>query len=303
MDKITFLLSEGLKNLWRHKLTAFTSIFSIFLTLTVAGSLLIVSDNTERIIEYLRDKYKIEVFFKQNISDKRIQEISKEFKSIRGVRSTTVITKTDAKKIFKSQFGEDILNLVGYNPLPASCVINLVKEKKNKLNIRPIVDRIRKFSEVDEVNYQGRLINRIETAYQSFVKVSVVLLIIILVVSVLIISNTVRLTIYAKKELIKSFQLVGATRSFIKTPFILEGVFHGLIGAFIASLLLYGSLEFSSGFILSLTGLIIDFSFFNLLFLLSSLGIVISFLGSSRAISQSFDNIFLGTLKFLIVLT
>ena len=286
MDKITFLLSEGLKNLWRHKLTAFTSIFSIFLTLTVAGSLLIVSDNTERIIEYLRDKYKIEVFFKQNISDKRIQEISKEFKSIRGVRSTTVITKTDAKKIFKSQFGEDILNLVGYNPLPASCVINLVKEQKNKLNIRPIVDRIRKFSEVDEVNYQGRLINRIETAYQSCVKVSVVLLIIILVVSVLIISNTVRLTIYAKKELIKSFQLVGATRSFIKTPFILEGVFHGLIGAFIASLLLYGSLEFSSGFILSLTGLIIDFSFFNLLFLLSSLGIVISFLGSSRAISQ-----------------
>ncbi len=286
MDKITFLLSEGLKNLWRHKLTAFTSIFCIFLTLTVAGSLLIVSDNTERIIEYLRDKYKIEVFFKQNISDKRIQEISKEFKSIRGVRSTTVITKTDAKKIFKSQFGEDILNLVGYNPLPASCVINLVKEQKNKLNIRPIVDRIRKFSEVDEVNYQGRLINRIETAYQSFVKVSVVLLIIILVVSVLIISNTVRLTIYAKKELIKSFQLVGATRSFIKTPFILEGVFHGLIGAFIASLLLYGSLEFSSGFILSLTGLIIDFSFFNLLFLLSSLGIVISFLGSSRAISQ-----------------
>ena len=170
--------------------------------------------------------------------------------------------------------------------MPASCVINLVKEQKNKLNIRPIVDRIRKFSEVDEVNYQGRLINRIETAYQSFVKVSVVLLIIILVVSVLIISNTVRLTIYAKKELIKSFQLVGATRSFIKTPFILEGVFHGLIGAFIASLLLYGSLEFSSGFILSLTGLIIDFSFFNLLFLLSSLGIVISFLGSSRAISQ-----------------
>ena len=86
--------------------------------------------------------------------------------------------------------------------MPASCVINLVKEQKNKLNIRPIVDSIRKFSEVDEVNYQGRLINRIETAYQSFVKVSVVLLIIILVVSVLIISNTVRLTIYAKKELI-----------------------------------------------------------------------------------------------------
>ena len=95
MDKMIFLLSEGLKNLWRHKLTAFSSIFSIFLTLTVAGSLIIVSDNTGRIIEYLRDKYKIEVFFKQNISDDQIVKIVKEFKSIPGVRSTTIITKAD----------------------------------------------------------------------------------------------------------------------------------------------------------------------------------------------------------------
>ena len=63
MDKMIFLLSEGMKNLCRHKLTAFTSVFSIFLTLTLAGSLIIVSDNTGKIIQYLRDKYKIEVFF------------------------------------------------------------------------------------------------------------------------------------------------------------------------------------------------------------------------------------------------
>jgi len=286
MDKMIFLLSEGLKNLWRHKLTAFSSIFSIFLTLTVAGSLIIVSDNTGRIIEYLRDKYKIEVFFKQNISDDQIVKIVKEFKSIPGVRSTTIITKADAKKIFKSQFGENVLDIVGYNPLPASCVINLVKEQENKLNIRPIIDRLRKFSEVDEVNYQGRLINRIETTYQNFVKISVILLIAILIVSVLIISNTVRLTIYAKKDLIKSFQLVGATRLFVKAPFILEGIFHGLIGALISSLLLFSCLTFGSGFILSVTGLKIHYSFLNLLFLLSSLGVVISILGSNRAISQ-----------------
>ena len=286
MDKIIFLLSEGLKNLWRHKLTAFTAVFSIFLTLTLAGSLIIVSDNTGKIIEYLRDKYKIEVFFKQNISNERIEEVVKEFKSIKGVRSTTIITKIDAKKIFKSQFGENVLDIVGYNPLPASCVINLVKDQKDKLNIRPIIDRLRKFSEVDEVNYQGRLINRIESSYQAFVKISVLLLIIVLIVSVLIISNTVRLTIYAKNELIKSFQLVGATRAFIKTPFILEGIFHGLIGALVATLLLYTTMKFGSDFLLSVIGLKIDFSFFNLLFILSSLGIIISYFGSSRAISK-----------------
>jgi len=286
MDKMIFLLSEGLKNLWRHKLTAFTAVFSIFLTLTVAGSLIIVSDNTGKIIQYLRDKYKIEVFFKQNVSNERIEEIVKEFKSIRGIRSTTIITKNDAKKIFKSQFGENVLDIVGFNPLPASCVINLVKRQKDKLNIRPIIDRLRKFSEVDEVNYQGRLINRIETTYQTFVKISIMLLIIILIVSVLIISNTVRLTIYAKKELIKSFQLVGATRAFIKTPFILEGIFHGLIGAFVSSVLLFIILKFGSNFILSVAGLKIDYSFFKLFLILSSLGVVISFFGSNRAISK-----------------
>ena len=286
MDKMIFLLSEGLKNLWRHKLTAFTAVFSIFLTLTLAGSLVIVSDNTGKIIEYLRDKYKIEVFFKQNISNERIEEVVKEFKSIKGVRSTTIITKIDAKKIFKSQFGENVLDIVGYNPLPASCVINLVKDQKDKLNIRPIIDRLRKFSEVDEVNYQGRLINRIESSYQAFVKISALLLIIVLIVSVLIISNTVRLTIFAKNELIKSFQLVGATRAFIKTPFILEGIFHGLIGALVATLLLYTTMKFGSDFLLSTIGLEIDFNFFNLLFILSSLGIIISYFASSRAISK-----------------
>ena len=286
MDKMMFLLSEGLKNLWRHKLTAFTAVFSIFLTLTLAGSLIIVSDNTGKIIEYLRDKYKIEVFFKQNISNERIEEVVREFRSIKGVRSTTIITKNDAKKIFKSQFGENVLDIVGYNPLPASCVINLVKDQKDKVNIRPIIDRLRKFTEVDEVNYQGRLINRIESSYQAFVKISVLLLIIVLIISVLIISNTVRLTIYAKKELIKSFQLVGATRAFIKTPFILEGVFHGLIGALVATLLLYTTMKFGSDFLLSVIGLKIDFSFFNLLFILSSLGIIISYFASSRAISK-----------------
>ena len=286
MDKMMFLLSEGLKNLWRHKLTAFTAVFSIFLTLTLAGSIIIVSDNTGKIIEYLRDKYKIEVFFKQNISNERIEEVVREIKSIKGVRSTTIITKIDAKKIFKSQFGENVLDIVGYNPLPASCVINLVKDQKDKLNIRPIIDRLRKFSEVDEVNYQGRLINRIESSYQAFLKISVLLLIIVLIVSVLIISNTVRLTIYAKNELIKSFQLVGATRAFIKTPFILEGIFHGLIGALVATLLLYTTMKFGSDFLLSTIGLEIDFNFFNLLFILSSLGIIISYFASSRAISK-----------------
>ena len=286
MDKIIFLFSEGLKNLWRHKLTAFTAIFSTFLTLIVAGSLIIASENTNKVIEYLRDKYKIEVFFKKDVSDKRLGEIIKEFKMIRGVRSITIITKGDAVKIFKSQFGEDILQILGYNPLPASCVLNVVKTQANKLNIRPIIDQLRKFPEVDEVSYQGRLISRIESYYEKFVKSMTGLLIIVLVVSVFIISNTVRLTIYAKKELIQSLQLIGATNVFVKAPFIIEGVFHGLIGAVLASLLLISGLNFGSKIIYSVAEIQLEYNALSLVSLLGLIGILISFIGSSRAISR-----------------
>ena len=163
MDKFIFLLSEGIKNLWRNKLTSFSAIFSIFLTLVIAGSLVIISQNTNKVIEYLRDKYKIEVFFKDNVPIQRVQEVVASFNQIKGVRSTTLITKNDAEKIFKSQFGEDIMNLVGYNPLPVSCVVNIVKDDINKINISPIVNKLKSYVEVDEVNYQGRIIFQIES--------------------------------------------------------------------------------------------------------------------------------------------
>ena len=286
MDKMMFLLSEGLKNLWRHKLTAFSAIFSTFLTLSITGSLIIATENTHKVIEYLRDKYKIEVFFKQDVQDERVMKLAKEFESIRGIRSTTVITKSDAEKIFKSQFGENIMDMVGYNPLPASCVLNLVKYQTDAINIRPIIDRLRTFPEVDEVNYQGRLIARIESYYQKFVKGMTGILILVLLISIFIISNTVRLTIFAKKDLIKALQLIGATRSFVKAPFVIEGVFHGLIGALLASLLLIGGLSIGEGIVKSVTGLKLQYNPFFLISVLCGTGIVISLLGSSRAISR-----------------
>jgi cell division transport system permease protein len=286
MDKMLFLFSEGVKNLWRHKLTAFSAIFSTFLTLAVAGSLIIVSQNTNKVIEYLRDKYKIEVFFKESVKDARVIELVSEFKKIKGVRSTTLISKLDAEKIFRSQFGEDIFDLVGYNPLPASCVVNVVKNHESKFNIGPIINRLKTYSEVEDVSYQGRLIQRIESYYQKFVKGMTILLVLVLGISIFIISNTVRLTIYAKKELIQALQLVGATRTFVKAPFIIEGVFHGLIGALFASVFLICGLEIGASIIYSITKLEVQYDPFVLIGILSSTGIVISFFGSSRAISK-----------------
>ena len=174
MNKLVFIFAEGFKNVWRHKSSAVSSIFSIYLTLIVSGSLLIISQNTNKLIEYLRDKYKIEVFFKDGVTEERVTELVTEFKKKNIVQSITVISKKDAERIFKSQFGDDILGLLGYNPLPISCVINLKKDWPSRLDLQPIISDLKKYREVDEVRYQGKLISRIESYYDRFLQIMII---------------------------------------------------------------------------------------------------------------------------------
>ena len=286
MDKLSFLISEGLKNLWRHKLTSFSSIFSIFLTLIISGSLIIVTQNTSKVIEYLRDKYKIEVFFKNEVSNDKVKEIVDDINKINGVRSTTIITKDDAEKIFKSQFGEDIMKIIGYNPLPISCVVNIVKDESKIINIASIINQLESFQEIDEINYQGRIISRIEYYYQLFVKLMTSILVIAFFISIFTISNTIRLTIYAKEKLIQSLQLIGATRFFVKAPFIIEGVLLGFIGSILSCALLISALEFSNDLIYSFLSFETYYDVNLLILILCSISVLITFIGSSRAITK-----------------
>tara|TARA_B100001996_G_scaffold20964_1_gene16789 strand:+ start:3165 stop:4034 length:870 start_codon:yes stop_codon:yes gene_type:complete len=286
MNKFIFILAEGFKNVWRHKSSAVSSIFSIYLMLIVSGSLLIISQNTNKLIEYLRDKYKIEVFFKDGVTEKRVAELVEDFKSINGVNTITVISKKDAERIFKSQFGDDILSILGYNPLPISCVINLKKDWPAKIDIKPIIVNLRKYREVDEVNHQGKLISRIENYYETFLKVMVIIVSISLIISVFIISNTVRLTVLSKKELIKSLQLIGATKWFVKAPFIIEGLVHGLLATILSVYTIIGILNFSKYFIYDLTRFDIFYDKVFIFQVLLSLSLLVGFIGSNRAISR-----------------
>ena len=286
MNKLVFIFAEGFKNVWRHKSSAVSSIFSIYLTLIVSGSLLIISQNTNKLIEYLRDKYKIEVFFKDNVTEQRVTELVTEFKKKNIVQSITVISKKDAERIFKSQFGDDILGLLGYNPLPISCVINLKKDWPSRLDLQPIISDLKKYREVDEVRHQGKLISRIESYYDRFLQIMIIAISITLIIAIFIISNTVRLTIFSKKELIKSLQLIGATKWFIKGPFIIEGIVHGLIAAILSVYSLVGIIRFSKYLIYDLTKFGIIFDQVFIFQVLLSISILVGFIGANRAISR-----------------
>lgn len=285
MEQFLFLLGEGFKNLWRHKMTVFTAVFSIFLALTTVGVLFITEQHSHKLIEYMRTKYKIEVFFDDTITDKEAKQIVKEIKNIPSVYSTTLITKDRALEIYKSQFGEEIMELLDYNPLPASCVVNLTRKKDGYLHIEPIIKRIESMKGIDNVNHQGRLINRMEKFYeQSLLGLSLVAFAIVLV-TVFIISNTIKLTIYSKKDLIQALKMIGATNSFIRMPFILEGVFQSIIGASLAGGFLYSVVYGTNEVLGRFTTFTIQVQWYFLgwLFLIA---VVISLFGSSRAISR-----------------
>ena len=286
MDKFSFLIAEGFKNIFRHKLTSFATIFSVFLTLSIVGFLILANQNTNKIIEYLRAKYKIEVFFKEGFTDDELNNAINQIGSIKGVRSTTLISKKDAEKIFKSQFGEDIFDLVGFNPLPASCVVNVEKDGIEKLEIMPIIKRLQMLPVVDEIKYQSGLISRIESYYERFSQIAILCFILSLAISIFVISNTIRLTIFSRKNLIESFQLIGATRSFVRFPFIVEGLFHGFFGSMLSAIALYFLIDYGNAVIDDIISFKINFDPYLLSAPLIFIGIMISTIGSIRATSK-----------------
>ena len=287
MIKIFYLLSEGFKNVWRHKMTALTAILSLFISLYIIGALATAGNNTHKVLHYLRSKYKIEVFFSQDISNEQAIGLIHKIKKVEGVRTATIIEKEDAVRIFKDQFGENIVELLGYNPLPVSAVVNVDRGRRDPLRVEPIIKEIKTIPNVDDIRYQGNLINKIERNYKQIMDKLPYLSGVIILIAVLIMYSTVKLSVYSRREVIETLQLIGASKAFIKLPFMIEGTLIGIISAALVFPSLYLSIKGLNYFISSFTSLSLKINFdpFVLVWMFL-VAILISLLGSYRAASN-----------------
>ena len=287
MDKFLYLLTEGVKNTWRHKMTAFTAIFSLFIALYIVGLLATAGNNTHKVLHYLRSTYKIEVFFKQDVSNEEAVGLIHRIKKIKGVRTATIIEKEDAMRIFMDQFGENITDILGYNPLPVSAVVNVDRTRRNPLRVEPIIKEIRTIDRVEEIRYQGNLINKIEMNYKRVSDRFPYFSGIIIFIAVLIIYNTIKLSVYSRRDLIRSLQLIGATRLFVKLPFIIEGIFIGLISVILVFPALMGTVKGVNYMVSNFTSMNIKLTFDTSVWIwLFALVVVITLIGSYRAASS-----------------
>ncbi len=190
--------------------------------------------------------------------------MQKELDATHYIKSTEYIPKERAAREFSQELGEDFVSFLDYNPLLASIEVKLYAEYTNSDSISIIESNFQEFPQVKEVFYQKNLVNLINDNIKRISFYIFIFSLLLLFIAVVLINNTIRLSVYSKRFIINTMQLVGATNSFIRRPFMYKSIFQGVIGAAIAIMLLLGIIDLAQK---ELSG-VISFSEYELLSIL-----------------------------------
>jgi cell division transport system permease protein len=219
-----------------------TLVISVSLVLFLLGILGLVVINTKELTDYFRESLSFSVILDDDAKEADIRMLQKDLDAKPYVKSTEYISKDEAAVKMKEDLGEDFINFLGDNPLPPSIDVYLYAGYTNTDSVAKIEKYILGYPFAKEVWYEDSLLILIN---ENVRKISLFLLILssfLFLIAVTIINNTIRLAIYSKRFLIRTMQLVGATRSFIRRPFLVRSIYHGVLAALVAMLLLIGLL-------------------------------------------------------------
>jgi len=280
------MLNEDKLQKRQYRSSSFSTVLSISLVLFMIGLLGFLVLNANKISDVVKESIGFAIILKEDVKEVDIIKLKKSLDAERFVKSTEYITKEKAAESLAKDLGEDFVGFLGYNPLLASIDLRLKADFANPDSIAWIETKIQQNAEIKEIWYQKSLINYVN---ENVKKISLFILGfcgILLIISVALINNTIRLAIYSKRFLIKTMQLVGATKSFIRRPFILSGIVQGIFSSLIAMLMLSVTIYFSQQQIAEITKLI-DLSMLITLYAgVFLLGILIAALSTSFAVTK-----------------
>jgi cell division transport system permease protein len=237
-----YVLREGFSGFKRAKLSTTISIVTISISLILLGTFVIIFANLHELADALKREVQIEVFLLDDITDAQRNRMTERIRAQAGVDEVIYISKDDAAEIFKQEFGEDIFSVLDFNPLPASYRILLHPEYVHTDSIAALAGFIEELEGTESVQYRQTLLEMLTDRIQTVIAISVGIGVLLAVSAIFLVSNTIRLTIYAKRKLIQTMKLVGATRAFIRKPFLLEGFVQGICGGVLAAVIIYGIL-------------------------------------------------------------
>ncbi len=293
INAFKYFIVDALKSLRRNKTVSLASMLTVAASLFLMGIFLIAILNVGQGVENVESQVQIKVILKDKIKVDEKNNIENTLKSTKGVKEIEFESKDKALEKWKKQLGEENTGLADglekQNPMPNSYIIKLESPE----NAETVVSKIKNMSGIEKIKDGRKVVNQIIKITKALKWIGIVLFIICLTVSLFLIGNTIKLTVYSRRREINIMKYVGATDWFIRWPFIIEGVIIGILGALIATIVLYYAYKViyvkitAGGVMLMLMHLIAPAYVFNVLawkFILG--GILIGSMGSILSIRK-----------------
>ena len=218
-------------------------VISLSLVLFVIGLLGLVLINAQRLSNYVKENIGFTIMLKEGVNEIEIMNFQKILDAADFAKSSTFVSKEQATKDLQNDLGEDFVSFLGYSPLLASVDVKLNASYANTDSLAAIKAELNDYPEVYTIFYQENLIDKLNSNVNrlSFFLLSFCLL--LFVIAFALINNTIRLSVYSKRFLIRTMRLVGATNSFIQKPFLVKGIYQGIYSSIFAIFMLIGSIQ------------------------------------------------------------
>ena len=275
-----------------------TTVISITFVLFLLGLVGLLTINAKKISDYVKENINISIILKDNVKEADIIYIQKKLDASPYVKSTIFVSKEKAAEELKKELGEDFVSFLGYNPLLSSIKANLFAEYANNDSIAKIEKELTKFPQVKEIYYQKNLVHLLNENIKSINFILLIFTALMFLISLTLINNTIRLSVYAKRFIIYTMQLIGATRGFIRKPFLVSALIQGFISASFAGMMILALVYYLKKEFPQVTFFYDFYTIMTILISLYIIGIVITtvstYFALNRQLKSKLDRLYYG---------
>lgn len=234
MNSLIYNIKQGFTQIFRNRGMSLASIFSILAMLFILGIFFAIMVNINLFTEVVKQDYdQVEVYLEDELTEEQTEDIMNQIKAYEGVQDVSYRTKEEALQIMKERWGESgyLLNSLGENPLPASILIGVESIEDASM----VSEYAGSLEGVEDIQYYRETVEKLTRVTRFLQLGALIVMAFLIVVSVVVVSNTIKLTVFARAREIKIMKYVGATNWFIRGPFMAEGIIIGILAALISS--------------------------------------------------------------------
>ena len=246
--KISYIFRQAFKSMWRNRMMGFASIGSVTAVLVILGFVLVLVLNVNNMAMVAKETFdQIAVYILEGVEEEQIEELGKAFRQIDGVMGVAYQTKDYALEKIKEDWGEDafLLQDLRNNPLPNTYIVQLSDVSKAD----EVTAKLSTFEGVEKVRYYHDAVNTLIKVSDFVKRLGAAIILILLLISIFIISNTIKITVLNRQREIELMQYIGATNGYVRGPFMIEGIMLGLLGSLVAILIIMLGYNYSINYL------------------------------------------------------